>query len=79
MAANETTAPELTPEEQAAQDAHTATRAEEESWGARIEARLAALEEKAGLGQEKADAPEGATEPTTETTNETPAEPGEVN
>jgi hypothetical protein len=42
-------APELTPEEQAAQDAHTATNAEEQTWGEKIEGRLAAIEEKVGL------------------------------
>lgn len=40
--------PKLTPEEQAAQDAHTATRAAEQSWASRIEERLAALEDKTG-------------------------------
>lgn len=41
--------PKLTPEEQAAQDAHTATRAAEQSWASRIEERLVALEDKVGL------------------------------
>ena len=57
--ANET---KLSPEEQAAQDAHTATRAEEQSWGSKIEERLAALEDKVGLSKSKggADATDGA-------------------
>lgn len=53
--------PELTPEEQAVQDAHTATRADEQTWASKIEERLAALEEKAGLNKqdEAASAAEG--------------------
>jgi hypothetical protein len=41
--------PELTPAEQAAQDAHTATRADEQGWASKVEERLAALEDKAGI------------------------------
>jgi hypothetical protein len=40
---------ELTPAEQAAQDAHTATRADEQSWASKVEERLVALEDKTGL------------------------------
>jgi hypothetical protein len=47
----------LTPEQQAASDAHTATIAEEQSWGSKVEARLVALEDKTGItkANEKAD------------------------
>lgn len=51
----EAEAPELTPEEQAAQDAHTAVNEAEQGWAGKVEARLAALEEKAGIGQETAE------------------------
>lgn len=42
-------APEPTPAEVAANDAHTETNAQEQSWGSKVEARLAAIEEKVGL------------------------------
>lgn len=42
-------AAELTPAEQAASDAHTATRADEQSWASKVEERLVALEDKAGI------------------------------
>jgi hypothetical protein len=44
----------MSPEEQAANDAQTATNADEQTWAGKIEERLAALEDKAGLAK-KAD------------------------
>lgn len=50
MADETPAAPEPTPAEQAASDAHTATNAEEQSWGGKIEQRLAAVEAHLGIG-----------------------------
>lgn len=47
----------LSPEEQAAMDAGAATIEDERTWTDRVEARLAALEDKAGLTK-KADTAE---------------------
>lgn len=47
----------LSPEEQAAMDAGAATIEDEQTWTDRVEARLAALEDKAGLTK-KADTAE---------------------
>lgn len=48
-------APELSEAEQAANQAHTDVNESEQGWSGKVEARLAALEEKAGIGQDKAD------------------------
>ena len=40
---------EPTPEEAAANDAHTAVNEADQTWGEKIEGRLAAIEEKVGL------------------------------
>jgi hypothetical protein len=43
--------PAMTPEEQAANDAHTAANEADQTWGEKIEGRLAAVEAKLGLGE----------------------------
>lgn len=63
MAADETAdTPEMTPEEQAANQAHTDVNEAEKGWAGQVEDRLAALEAHAGIGQDDETADEAEEE-----------------